>query len=295
MEINLRRQGAYSKRMNSQDRKPSLTAVGVAVLRAMHQLHDGSPKILSDSVIPQLLDQAILDRINSDLSWQQDALTTALRSHVVLRSRYAEDRLCAAAARGVRQYVSLGSGLDTFGYRQPLWASDLRIFEVDHAASQSAKIERLLACGIPIPSNVEFVAADFESRSLHDTLSRSSLNSHAPVFFSCLGVLVYLAEHTVRAIFELIASFPKGSEFVLTFSQGEDKNGAVKTLAEAAAKSGEPWRTYHSPEELTHQLLESGFSEVSVLSPQEAKELYYCDRRDNLPPPRRSSIARAIV
>ncbi|HKF23250.1 MAG TPA: SAM-dependent methyltransferase [Candidatus Angelobacter sp.] len=281
--------------MNSQDRKPSLTAVSVAVLRAMHQLHDGSPKILSDPVIPQLLDQATLDKINSDLSWKQDALTTGLRSHVVLRSRYAEDRLRDAVGRGVRQYVSLGSGLDTFGYRQPPWASALRIFEVDHAPSQRAKVERLRACGISIPPNVEFVAADFESASLREIFSRSSLDVHAPAFFSCLGVLVYLAEDAVQAIFELIASFPKGSEFVLTFSQGESTNGAVKKLADASAKVGEPWRTYHSPEELTRQLLKSGFSEVSVLSPQEAKDLYYRDRQDNLPPPSRSSIACAIV
>jgi O-methyltransferase involved in polyketide biosynthesis len=38
---------------------------------------------------------------------------------VVLRSRYAEDRLALAASRGVRQYVILGAGMDTFAYRQP--------------------------------------------------------------------------------------------------------------------------------------------------------------------------------
>jgi len=243
------------------------------MLRAMHQLHDGSPKILNDPVILQLLDQATLDKLNLDLSWR-DALPTALRSHVVLRSRYAEDCLRDAVARGVRQYVSLGCGLDTFAYRQPPWASAVHIFEVDHAASQRAKIERLRARAIQIPPNVEFVAADLESASLRDTLSRSNLNFREPAFFSCLGVLVYLAEEAARAMFGLIASFPKGSEVVLSFWQGEDNNSAVKTLVDALATAGEPWRTYHSPEELTQQLLESGFSEVKVLSPQEAKERY---------------------
>ena len=37
-----------------------------------------------------------------------------LRSHVVLRSRFAEDSLRDAAARGITQYVLLGAGLDTF-------------------------------------------------------------------------------------------------------------------------------------------------------------------------------------
>ena len=33
------------------------------------------------------------------------------------RSRYAEDELARAVAHGVRQYVVLGAGLDTFAYR----------------------------------------------------------------------------------------------------------------------------------------------------------------------------------
>src|SRR5579872_2488570 len=113
----------------SQQRKSSQTAIGVAVLRALHQRYDGSPKILNDSIVAQLLDDGVFLKAEASDEWRRDAVTTGLRSHVVLRSRYAEDRLCEAVRRGIRQYVSLGSGFDTFAYRQPDWArdNDLRI------------------------------------------------------------------------------------------------------------------------------------------------------------------------
>jgi methyltransferase (TIGR00027 family) len=264
----------------------------------MHELYDDSPKILSDPIIPLLLDDGVLQKAKANLEWLQDSRTTALRSHVVLRSRYAEDCLHEAVVCGIRQYVILGSGFDTFAYRQPAWAASLRIFEVDHPASQRAKVERLRSSGISLPPNLEFVSADFEAASLRDILSLSSLDFRAPAFFSCLGVLVYLPEDSIKAIFQLIASFPKLSEIVFTFSQGNrssDDQSGWASLADAAAAVGEPWRTYHDPDALRRELSEIGFSQIAFLSPEEAKQLYYRDRRDGLPPPRRTTIARAIV
>ena len=289
----------YSRIMDIQERPASRTAIGVAVLRAMHELCDGSPKILSDPIIPLLLDDGVLQTAKANLEWLHASRTTALRSHVVLRSRYAEDCLREAVVCGVHQYVILGSGFDTFAYRQPAWAAPLRIFEVDHPASQRVKVERLRSSGIPLPPNLEFVSADFESASLRDILSLSSLDFRAPAFFSCLGVLVYLPKDSIEAIFQMVASFPKLSEIVFTFSQGDrssdDRSGGNFSLADAAAAVGEPWRTYYDPDVLCRELSEIGFSQVSLLSPQEAKHLYYRDRSDGLPPPRRAAIARASV
>jgi methyltransferase (TIGR00027 family) len=285
--------------MDIEERPASRTAIGVAVLRALHELYDDAPKILSDPIIPLLLDKEVLQKAKANLEWYQDPLTTALRSHVVLRSRYAEDSLHEAVISGVHQYVILGAGFETFAYRQPAWADPLRIFEVDHPASQRAKVERLRLTGVSLPPNLEFVSADFETTSLRDILSHSSLDFTAPAFFSCLGVLVYLAEESAKAIFQVTASFPKLSEIVFTFSQGNlasrDERGSRPALAESAAAVGEPWRSYHDPDVLRRELFEIGFSGVSFLSPQEAKDRYYRDRCDGLPPPRRISIARAVV
>jgi hypothetical protein len=52
-------------------------------------------------------------------------------------------RTASAIKRGVRQYVIFGAGLDTFGYRNPYAEPRLRVFEVDHPATQSWKRMRL--------------------------------------------------------------------------------------------------------------------------------------------------------
>src|SRR5208282_3764615 len=182
-------------------RNSSRTALGVAALRAVHQLLDGEPKILDDPIAARLLDADVLQQLRSNPARPHEPLTKGLRSHVVLRNRYAEERMAQAVQRGVRQCVLLGAGFDTFAYRQPDWARSLRIYEVDHRATQEDKRQRLQSASIPIPANLEFVAIDFESASLRQGLQTSTLNFSQPVFFSCLGVLVYLTREAADAVF----------------------------------------------------------------------------------------------
>src|SRR5208282_4853044 len=115
------------------------TAFGAATFRAVHQLIDEEPKILNDPIAPRLLDTSTRDQIRLTPNKFQTPRMKALRSQIVMRSRYTEDRLAEAVDNGVQQYLILGAGLDTFAYRQPHLARVLRIFEVDHSASQSSK------------------------------------------------------------------------------------------------------------------------------------------------------------
>jgi len=194
--------------------------------------------------------------------------------------------------RGVSQCVGLGAGFDTFAYRQPDWARRLRIYEVDHHGTQAEKRRRLQHAGVLIPPNLEFVAIDFESVSLYDGLRASSLDFSQATFFSCLGVLVYLSRGAVDAVFELVAGFPAGSEIVLTFSTRER---AHASMAEKVDALGEPWRTHFEPEALIGDLRALGFSEISLLSAEDAQRSYFCGRSDGLHAPPRAGIAAAIV
>src|SRR5271163_808264 len=227
------------------ERNSSRTALGVASLRAVHQLLDGEPKILDDPIAARLLDASVIEEIHTIPARIHESMARGLRSHVVLRSRFAEERMAQAVERGVRQCVILGAGFDTFAYRQPDWARDLRIYEVDHQATQEDKRRRLRSAGIPVPANLEFVAIDFERVSLYEGLLTSSLNFSEPAFFSCLGVLVYLTREAVDAVFQLVAGYPVGSEIVFTFSLPESAlsgNEAANraALAGMASSLGEP-------------------------------------------------------
>jgi methyltransferase (TIGR00027 family) len=273
-------------------RHASRTALGVAALRAVHQLMDGAPKILDDPIAALLLDDDGRQILEANAARVHEPDIVALRSRVVLRSRFAEERMAEAVRRGVRQCVILGAGFDTFAYRQPDWARRLRIYEVDHHATQTEKRRRLQNAGVLMPTNLEFVAIDFESVSLRDGLRASSLDLSEPTFFSCLGVLVYLTREAVDAIFALVGGFPVGSEIVFTFSQ---QDAAVSSLADRVQLLGEPWRTHFEPDAMMRHLHALGFLEISFLTTDEAEQAYFQGRNDGLHAPRNAGIAAAVV
>jgi len=279
------------------EKGPSQTALGVTILRAVHQLFDGSPKLLDDPVAPRLLGESVVEKIRSNPGIFQSKRLLNLRSHVLLRSRYAEDCLEEAVSQGVTQYVILGAGLDTFAYRQPAWARNLKIMEIDHPASQAAKRDLLNAAGIPLPVNLEFLPVDLETVDLRSCLSQSSLRLHEPVFFSWLGVIVYLTPSAVENTFFSIAEMPENTGVVFSFSSGllSGFDGQPTETQVRAAKLGEPWQTFYAPEAINDLLRASGFREIHFLDNAEAQQRYYADRPRDLPPPRRVSIGFARV
>jgi len=124
-----------------------------------------------------------------------------LRLFVAVRSRFAEEQLAKAVEQGVRQYVLLGAGLDTFAYRNPL--AGLRVFEVDHPDTQAWKRKRLHHAGIAIPESMYFAPVDFEHDTLAHGLEAVGFRRDEPTFFSWLGVVPYLTRDAAFATCDL--------------------------------------------------------------------------------------------
>lgn len=163
--------------------QPSQTALGAARLRAAHQALDGA-SILADPLAARILgpdEQASLDHA------QAHPMGPRLRWFIAARSRIVEDALTVAVTNGTSQLVVLGAGLDTLAYRTSL-ATCLRIFEVDHPATQAWKRGLLHAATISIPATLAFVAVDFERQTLADALEAAGFDSAKRSFFSWLGV-----------------------------------------------------------------------------------------------------------
>jgi len=274
------------------DYKASRTALGTAYLRAAHQLLDSPPLILDDPVALSLLGLVAVQRIKDTADRYQTPESLALRAHVVLRSRFAEDRLAAAVIRGVTQYVILGAGFDTFALRLPPWAQALKIIEVDHPGTQAVKRSHLAAAGLAMPENAAFANIDFERESLQDGLLKYQVKMDEPTFFSWLGVTIYLREDAIDAVLRSVATFPSGSEIVLTFAR--PPGDSPSPLAQRAASLDEPWVSYFEPEALEAKLRGAGFSKVEFLSPAEAEAWYFQRRPKDLPVPKRINIVSAV-
>lgn len=264
--------------------RPSITAHNVAVLRALHQLLD-TPLVFEDPLAMRIVGTEAGDALHAD----PHAFDTSrgLRAFLALRSRYAEDGLDRAVARGVRQYVVLGAGLDTYACRNRHAAAPLRVFEVDHPATQAWKQERLAEGRIAVPAALRFVPVDFETQSLAAELRHAGFRADEPAYISWLGVVIYLTRPAIRATLAYIASLAPGSEVVFDYSVPAH----MLTIAQRSARAlralrvmeiGEPWLTYFEPDELAALLAATGFGTIRDLGPEEANARYFEGRADGM-------------
>jgi methyltransferase (TIGR00027 family) len=237
--------------------RPSSTALGAALLRAAHLVVDDEPSILKDDfaavfsgVENEAALRAALERMQANFARRASpalahSLVRHLRASVTMRSRYTEDELSKALARGIKQYVILGAGLDSFAYRRRDLADVLRVFEVDHPATQQWKRGRLQELGIELPPNLTFIPLNFEQQTVTAALQAGGYRPEEPAFFSWLGVIGYLTEEaTFKTLREVVAAAP-GSEIVFGYGVQEalldEESRQMRTLVKAGLpRKGSP-------------------------------------------------------
>jgi methyltransferase (TIGR00027 family) len=266
-----------------QEGKFSKTAQRVAIRRAAHQLLD-QPRVLDDPLALLIIGSEAAEALRTDPK-EHHAFSRAFRAFMAARSRYAEDELARAVEQGVTQYVVLGAGLDTFAYRNP--HAGLRVFEVDHPATQAWKREQLQAASIPIPPTLTFVPIDFEGQTLADGLRQSGFKANAAAFFSWLGVTPYLTREACLTTLSFIAKMPAGSGVVFDFAidpalLNAGQRQALDALSERVARYGEPFQLFFDPGKLQDELKGMGFHRTEFLQGKQINERYFKDRTDGL-------------
>lgn len=267
--------------------RPSLSAHKVAVMRAAHQVLD-KPKVFEDMIALRIVGNRGDSNIQFEKRQFETRLHRYLRATVVARSRFAEDELLIAINRGIRQYVILGAGLDTFAYRNPYSSIGLKVFEVDFPATQEWKLRLLSAAKISLPETLIFVPVDFENQTLTDRLQKAGFRKDEPSFFSWLGVTMYLTHETMMGIMEYISSSTApGSGIVFDYvvhpsSQNFFRRLVFRLLANRQARAGEPWIGLFDPCLLIMDLKNIGFKQVEDMGPDEINARFFKDRADKL-------------
>ncbi len=250
--------------------RPSNTAFQVAAARAAHLLFDPAPHILEDTRAESLLDdegRAMIARYDHDGPW----IMQENRLFLVTRARLVEDRIASAYARGVRQVVILGAGLDSFAWRRPAGLEDLSVFEIDHPSTQAWKRARVAEIGWTIPDGVQLVPCDFERQTAMDALATTSFDREAPAIVSWLGVIYYLQRETAEAaMHDLAAGLAKGSELVFDamfpWEQLPERYHQLRAeMAEYLKGAGEPQINRYTGDELRDALSRAGFSESTIV------------------------------
>nr|UXE44275.1 hypothetical protein Hi04_10k_c1556_00031 [uncultured bacterium] len=294
--------------------EPDSTAVRTALWRALHVEIDAPPHVLEDRVGLQLA--------APEAGWQgrpdmHPQWTAPFRASIVARARFIEDLIAEQADRGVRQYVILGAGLDTFAQRRPELASRLRVFEIDRPGPQAWKRGRLLTQGFGIPDWLRLVPVDFEQTgtlggfleppattplgeaqlrqrdsgdSWRAKLTDAGFEPSQAAVVASTGVSMYLSREANAATLREIAAMARGSTVAMTFLVPPEMahpsvRPGIERAIEGARASGTPFVSLFAPAEMLEMARAAGFRSPRHVSADDLAQRYFANRADGLRPP----------
>ena len=224
--------------------------------------------VLRFSPLEYLLNKLVLDAVKP----------TAMC--VVMRARYAEQALERAVQQGVRQYVIIGAGMDSFAFRRPDLLERIDSFEIDHPVTQGKKLHRIRRAGLTVPPHHHFVEADLTCVSPVDALSGSSFDMERLAFMSLLGVAYYLTKETLSATARSLADgMPAGTYLVFDYLLDKESSDPAalplrKRMLDFVEKRGEPMRASYSLDEMNSLMANAGFEAVESFAIRDLEESY---------------------
>lgn len=185
--------------------------------------------------------------------------------HYALRKQFIEDAARAALADGVRQVVVIGAGLDTLAARLAGDYPDRTFIEVDHPATQAAKVSALLRT--TNHKNLHFVPIDLSARDLREGLpDYEHYDPQARTFFVAEGVLMYLDAPEVERVFAFVRDFSAAhSLFAWTYMERLPDNrlkfhNASRLIDWWLRRRAEEFRSGFAPDEVLPFLTRMGFA-----------------------------------
>ncbi len=274
----------------------SMTALVSAFSRAYHS-ENNEVKIFDDRIAKSILTGDEYNQISSNMmqgvrffnssfvGTEKEALRWVVDNQLsptpLGRAAYTERALETVVRTGVRQYLIFAAGYDTFAYRQPGWARDLQIFELDHPATARDKQARLEKAAIEIPGNVHYAETDFTDEAWQNTLLRMpDFDAGKMSFCSLLGISYYLSEQAFARMMDVTGSIvPKGSRIVFDYpdekTYTDQAGGRAKKQVAMAGAAGEKMLANYSYDALEKILNGAGFFICECLTPEEITRQYF--------------------
>lgn len=224
---------------------------------------------------------------------------------VLARSRYVDDRLGDCLAEGIGQLVILGAGYDSRAYRSGVFRGDVKVFEVDHPATQKAKIRKLIDSLGSLPRHVVYAPIDMMAEAPGEGLLERGYNSSLKTLFICEGVSYYLSAKAVDEILAFVANNSAvGSSIVFDYFVQTSADEARKSMisrwrleriARSGRRTGEPVLFRMQPESVGEFLSVRGFQMRANVTAQELKRLYFKDKNQRRPVSPHLAVVYATV
>jgi methyltransferase (TIGR00027 family) len=203
-------------------------------------------------------DPAPDEALAADVAAGRVAPANRMHEYLAARTSFFDRAVLGALAEGIPQVVVGAAGYDgrAFRYAKP----GVRWFEVDHPATQRDKLARLARLGIDAP-HVRFVAADFRTDPVAESLLAAGLDAAEPGLFLLEGVAVYLEPAVIEALlrqFRRVAA--PGSRLAISVSLSREHDDAARARFRASvAAMGEPARSTFDAAEAADLLARTGW------------------------------------
>lgn len=190
--------------------RTSLTAIGIAVMRAVESERPPDERLLFDPYARQFVPAWMFHVLSFFIrSGYTDWRGPGVGGFLAARDRYIDDYLleCLDAAPHQRpqQLVLLGAGYDARPYRFQEQLSGVHLFEVDHPATQADKLAKLERIFGQRPQQVTFIPIDFNTHSLESRLREGGYDPAVRTLFIWQGVTMYLTTAAVQSTLAFIA------------------------------------------------------------------------------------------
>jgi methyltransferase (TIGR00027 family) len=196
--------------------------------------------------------------------------------------RLTDELVAAAVARGVRQYLILGAGMDSFALRRTD-LGPLRVYELDHPAPQAIKRRRIERATRRWPEHLELVPIDFETTSIEEALAASTFDPTQPAVASWLNSIAYLTgAATTASLRGLAAVLAPGSQLIFNYPPrvrlSEAQKASMQALRSSVASRGEPLRDVYEPAHMTAIVEGCGFVVEEHLTEADVAARFYAGR-----------------
>ncbi len=221
----------------------SLTAEGIALLRALESAKPANERICYDPYAKYFVSRwlSLVAGFFMKIGYASRR-GPGVEGFLVARTRFIDDYLQARLDEGIEQLVILGAGFDSRAYRFPSLAGRVKVFEVDHPATQRVKLARLAQIFGATPPRVEYVAIDFERAALGQRLRECGYDERLKTLFIWEGVTMYLTPAAVDATLDFVAHHSRpGSSIIFDYVYAAVIRGTVKRGEMSSMRRNERW------------------------------------------------------
>jgi methyltransferase (TIGR00027 family) len=200
---------------------------------------------------------------------------------IVSRIKFIDDYLASCIRESLEQVVMIGAGYDTRAYRLEGLKNGVAVFEVDHPATQTVKIETIEEIFGERPGRVHFVPVVFGQDKLDEALFASGYRKEGKTLFIIEGLLMYIPPPAVDGLLSFIATASRpGSSLVADYFHTDVIDGSsdlpeAMALKQFVENAGSGLMFGLAPGTEADFFERRGFHQVKTVSAVSCKDRYF--------------------